>query len=62
MGLDKLKNFLKGFKCVDLFVVVVDKIFLMVLIKFVVLIVLFVFDKFFNIGFNKMFKGEFFLI
>lgn len=53
---------MKGFKCVDLFVVVVDKIFLMVLIKFVVLIVLFVFDKFFNIGFNKMFKGEFFLI
>lgn len=62
MGSDKLKTPLKGFKCVDLFAVVADKIFLMALIKLAVSIVLSASDKLSNIGFNKMFKGEFSLI
>lgn len=53
---------MKGFKCVDLFAVVADKIFLMALIKLAVSIVLSASDKLSNIGFNKMFKGEFSLI
>lgn len=62
MASDKLKNPVKGFKCVDLFAVVADKIFLMALIKLAVSIVLSASDKLSNIGFNKMFKGEFSLI
>lgn len=60
MASDKLKNPLKGFKCVDLFAVVADKTFLMALIKLAVSIVLSASDKLSNIGFRKMFKGDFF--